>query len=120
MEFIVMLKLSTILGWADNASINSSTAKHPQRNEGLREKRHKNEPLLRQYNSFKFKQLPGSEHFYILAEERTSQYIIEGKHKAVFRRSTMASSMAIDSESQGSIEFELGNDVPERPTTSNH
>ena len=63
-----------------------------------------NEPLLRQYNSFKFKQLPGSESFYILAEERTSQYIIEAKHKAVFRRSTMASSMDIDSESQGSME----------------
>ena len=114
-----MPKLSTILGWADNTSI---VLQQSIRNEmkDYVQKRHKNEPLLRQYNSFKFKQLPGSENFYILAEERTSQYIIEGKHKAVFRRSTMASSMDIDSESQGSIEFELGNDVPERPTTSYH
>ena len=66
--------------------------------------------MVRQYNSFKFKQLPGSQSFYILAEERTSQYIIEGKHKAVFRRSTMASSMDIDSESQGSIKITTGRD----------
>ena len=86
-----MLKQSTILGRVDNTfgqyfSPLSFT-----------------KPVVRQYNSFKFKQLPGSQSFYILAEERTSQYIIEGKHKAVFRRSTMASSMDIDSESQGSI-----------------
>ena len=66
--------------------------------------------MVRQYNSFKFKQLPGSQSFYILAEERTSQYIIEGKHKAVFRRSTMASSMDIDSESQGSIKITTDRD----------